>query len=108
MTTLIDLIQSKSVDLVVDLCLYPRQPKGRQLPIWLGWGCPCSVQNSVLREGWDGYPLLLGDRIMMLGETRCAVGFVFRSGNQAADIMRAAGKFYLWEGDFIGEATVVG
>jgi hypothetical protein len=45
---------------------------------------------------------------MKPGESRKGVGFVFTAGQQAADVMRAAGKFYLWEGRFIGEATVVG
>ena len=54
----------------------------------------------------DGWPLL-GDQEVKPGETRRAVGFVFLSGKEAADKMRAAGKFYLWEGHFIGEAVVV-
>ena len=29
------------------------------------------------------------------------------SGEEATEIFRNAGKFYLWEGGFIGEATVV-
>jgi hypothetical protein len=41
------------------------------------------------------------------GEKRRAVGFVFLSGKEAAEKMRAAGKFYLWEGHLIGEAVVV-
>jgi hypothetical protein len=32
---------------------------------------------------------------------------VFLSGEEAAQIMIKAGKFYLWEGRFIGEAVVV-
>ena len=57
-------------------------------------------------EGWDGYPLL-GDVEMQPGETKRSVGFVFLSGDEAAEKLRAAGKFYLWEGRFIGEATVM-
>jgi hypothetical protein len=41
------------------------------------------------------------------GERR-RLGFVFLSGGDAAAIFRRAGTFYLWEGRFIGEATVVG
>jgi hypothetical protein len=39
---------------------------------------------------------------------RRRLGFVFLSGEEAAEIMRRAGRFYLWEGGFIGEADVVG
>jgi hypothetical protein len=43
---------------------------------------------------------------MSPGETR-RVGICFLSGESAAQIFRSAGKFYLWEGGFIGEAMVV-
>jgi hypothetical protein len=62
------------------------------------------VQTDLV-EAWDGYPLL-GDQEMKPGDTRKAVGFVFLSGKEAADKMRAAGKFYLWDGRFIGEAVL--
>jgi len=42
----------------------------------------------------------------MPGETR-RLGFFFMSENDAADAMREAGSFYLWEGRLIGEARVV-
>ena len=35
------------------------------------------------------------------------LGFVFLSGEESAAIFRQAGKFFLWEGRFIGEAVVV-
>jgi len=44
---------------------------------------------------------------MKLGEIRTSGGFVFVSGQKAADELRAAGKFYLWEGGYIGEAVVL-
>jgi hypothetical protein len=44
-------------------------------------------------------PLAPGDRRRL--------GFVFLSGDEAAEKMRLAGVFYLWEGRFIGEAMVV-
>jgi len=40
------------------------------------------------------------------GESK-RIGFVFLSGEEAAGILRKAGKFYLWEGRFVGEAVVV-
>jgi len=43
---------------------------------------------------------------MSPGEIR-RLGFVFLSGDEAASQLRQAGHFYLWEGGFIGEATVI-
>jgi hypothetical protein len=43
---------------------------------------------------------------MSPGETR-RVGISFLSQEKAAQIFRAAGKFYLWEFRIIGEAIVV-
>jgi hypothetical protein len=40
------------------------------------------------------------------GETR-RVGFIFPFADDAWSILKRAGKFYLWEGSFIGEALVV-
>jgi hypothetical protein len=40
------------------------------------------------------------------GERR-RLGFVFLSGADATAVLRRAETFYLWEGRFIGEATVV-
>jgi hypothetical protein len=53
---------------------------------------------------WDAWPQL-GDDWLQLGETR-RVGFVFLQP-EGAQVMREAGKFYLWEGVIVGEATVV-
>lgn len=55
-------------------------------------------------EGWDAI-LLLRDEPLHPGETR-RIGFVFLSGVKAAERLRAAGRFYLWEGGFFGEAVV--
>jgi hypothetical protein len=55
--------------------------------------------------GRDGWPLL-GDATLAPGESR-RLGFVFLSGEESASIFRQAGKFFLWEGGFIGEAVVV-
>jgi len=50
------------------------------------------------------WPIL--DETLAPGDRR-RLGFVFLSGEKAADIMRKAGTFYLWEGRIIGEAVVV-
>ena len=86
------------------LTLYPTKDGGRVSPAMPGWGCPCCVSNSDPIVGYDGWPLL-GDTPISPGEQR-KVGFVFLSGDSAAAIFRKAGKGYLWEGKFIGEALV--
>lgn len=55
------------------------------------------------REGQDCRVLLDG-RSIAPGES-ARVGMIFLSPDSAA-LFRAAGKFYLWEGGIIGEATV--
>ena len=69
----------------------------------LGYGCPCSKDKSQT-EAWDGYPLL--EAMMVPGERR-RVGFVFLSGYRAVEALASSDMFYLWEGRFIGEATIV-
>ncbi|WP_063800174.1 hypothetical protein [Bradyrhizobium retamae] len=90
-------------DLTPELYLYPTEAGGRKGPIKLGWGCPCSKENS-LQQGWDGYPLLQSE--MMPGERR-RLGFVFLSGAEATLALRLSDRFYLWEGGFIGEAEII-
>jgi hypothetical protein len=55
-------------------------------------------------EGRDGWVLLDGKSVAP-GEF-ARVGMIFLSSDSGA-LFRAAGKFYLWEGGIIGEATVV-
>jgi len=54
--------------------------------------------------GYDGWPLL-ADTALNPGDQRRR-GFVFLSPH-AAEILKNAGTFYLWEGRFIGEAKIV-
>lgn len=89
--------------LVADVALYSAAI--RRSAVAPGWGCPCYTSRSEPVMGYDGFPLL-GDTPMELGTQR-RLGFVFISGEEAVNILRRAGKFYLWEGDFIGEAVVV-
>jgi hypothetical protein len=93
-----------SPQLTADVTLYATAERGRKSAAHPGWGCPCSCSTSTPVTGWDGWPLLDGP--LSPGETR-RLGFVFLSGQEAAQILRNAGKFYLWEGRFIGEAVVV-
>lgn len=94
-----------SPQLIADVTLYPPSEGGRKSTAFPGWGCPCVVSKSQPIVGYDGYPLL-GDTPLEPGTQR-RLGFVFLSGEHAAEIMQSAGKFYLWEGGFIGEAIVV-
>jgi hypothetical protein len=54
--------------------------------------------------GYDGWPQL-GDLPLNPGDER-RLGFVFFT-EEDADVMRQAGRFYLWEGGVIGVANVV-
>ncbi len=100
-----EFLRNAKPELVADLRLYSTEEGGRKSPIPPGWGCPCSAERNT-NEAWDGFPIL-GEQEMRPGEAR-RVGFVFLSGEAAALLFRRAGSFYLWEGRFIGEATVVG
>jgi hypothetical protein len=102
-TTLRARLDANTPDLVVELFLYPTKDGGRKSAITMGWGCPCSAKKT-LEEAWDGYPLL--DRELAPGERR-RVGFVFLSGDTAVSALKPRGRFYLSEGQFIGEAKIV-
>ena len=87
--------------------LYPTEQGGKTKSIGLGWGCPCTTQQTE-GAGWvcyDGWPLL-GDEQMSPGDCR-RVGYVFLAGNQAVAALSIQATFYLWEGRIIGEATIV-
>ena len=98
-------LQTMSPQLVADVTLYPTSGGGRKSTVFPGWGCPCCISKQHPLVGYDGWPLL-GDTPLEPGEQR-RLGFVFLSGEEAAELMRNAGIFYLWEGHFIGEAIVV-
>ena len=97
-------LREKPPELVADVYLYPTSEGGKRRSVELGWGCPCSVEKSTDIPAWDGWPLL--DSPLAPGDRR-RVGFVFLCGDEAATVLAKAGKFYLWEGHFIGEATVI-
>src|SRR5215471_16333251 len=99
-----DQLRTMSPQLVADVVMYPTGDGGRKFVAQPGWGCPCMVSKSQPLTGWDAWPLL--DRPLAPGDSR-RVGFVFLSGEEAAQIFRQAGKFYLWEVKFVAEAVVV-
>ena len=93
-----------SPHLWVEYCLYPTNAGGKTRSISLGYSCPCFVEQNAKTSGFDAYPLL-SDVVMMPGETRY-VGLWFMHPDQAEPKFRQAGKFYLWDGGFVGEATI--
>jgi hypothetical protein len=92
-------------ELIADVTLYPASAGGRKAPITAAWfACPCKVYKDS-QTAWD-CRLLLEGQSLSPGETK-RLGVCFLSGEKAAQIFRAAGKFYLWEAGIIGEAVVV-
>jgi hypothetical protein len=99
---------------VADLVLYATEDGGRKQPAYLGFCCPCFLQKIELKTGSEGLATnppaysacpLLGDEPMQPGESR-RVGFVTLSP-ESAEALASSGRFYLWDGHFIGEAQVV-
>lgn len=95
--------QTRAPDLIAEVLIYLTEDGGRSTAIQPGYGCPCFTEKQTRDGGWDAR-LQLGDRALEPG-IRLQVGFVFLS-SEGAEIMRRARKFYLWEGRFIGEASV--
>lgn len=91
--------------LIADVVLYDTEAGGRKSFALPGWGCPCVPSKSEPIAGFDGFPLL-GDSPIGPGDKR-RLGFVFIWPEGAVPALRQAGTFYLWEGRFIGEATVI-
>ena len=89
--------------LCADVRLYATDEGGKTQPALPGWGCPCMVSMMEPLSGYDAWPLL-GEEPLKPGERR-QVGFVFLS-QEGAETMKRAGRFYLWEGRFVGEAVV--
>lgn len=101
----IDIQRTAEPELVADVTLYSTDDGGRRGPINPGYGCPVMISKREPLEGWDAL-LLLRDEPLQPGETR-RLGFVFLSGQEAVAQLKAAGRFFLWEGKFIGEAVII-
>ena len=99
-----EFLRNAKPHLIADVEMYPTDAGGRDRVALLAWGCPCVPCHAEEAVGWDGWPLL-GDEPLMPGDRR-RLGFYFFSGDEAAAVMRQAGRFYLWEGRYIGEAVV--
>src|SRR5215831_3219153 len=100
-TPIVAQLKSGSPQLTADIFLYPDEGRNKLL----GWGCLCCPSKSSPVFGYDGWPLP-GDTTLSPGERR-KLGFVFLNGEESVDALREAGKFYLWEGRFVGEAAVI-
>lgn len=99
-----ELLESNAPDLIAEVFLYSAEEGGRTIPAFHGWGCPLMISKVKPLVGYDAWPLL-GDTSLLPG-TVSRLGFVF-SNKDGIEIMKAAGKFFLFEGRFIGEATIV-
>lgn len=97
--------QTRKPDIVADVWLYPTEQGGRESGALLGYGCPCFTSKDARAGGWDAR-FQLGDEPFAPGTMR-RVGLVFLMGEEAAAVMRKAGRFFLWEGRFVGEAAVI-
>ncbi|WP_234030285.1 hypothetical protein [Erythrobacter mangrovi] len=97
-------LRSKSPQLVGDFVLYATKDGGKHWPAWPGWGCLCRLGEGLDQPGYIAWPLL--EEPLQPGDKRENVGFVFLSA-EGADVMRNAGKFYLWDSGLIGEVSVV-
>lgn len=84
--------------------LYSSAEGGKTVAVRAGFGCPCFTYKTTEAAGWEAR-LQLGNAHFEPG-TKRRVGFVFLSEEGAGELKRV-GRFYLWEGRFIGEANVV-
>ena len=100
----IDIQRDAEPQLVATVTLYPTADGGRRQPMMPGYLFPVTLGDTTPLHVWDALPLLRDDPFPP-GETR-RIGFVFLAGEEAAVELRHAGKFYLWDGRFIGEAIV--
>ncbi|MCJ8157934.1 hypothetical protein [Sphingomonas sp. LaA6.9] len=101
-----EMFQSRSRDLVADVRLYDADQDGRRqaIPAEVAFGCLCFLSKSISKGGWDAR-LQIGNEPFSPGTSR-QIGFVFLTP-AGADAIKQAGHFYLWDGRFIGEASVI-
>lgn len=99
-----EFIKTAIPQLVAEVRMYGTAAGGRTDPAYPGWSCPCIVSQMKPLVGYDALPLI-GDEPLLPGETR-QLGFVFLSHEEAVSVMQKAGRFFLWEGRFVGEAIV--
>jgi hypothetical protein len=101
-----EFLRTATPHLIAEVRMYATTEGGRKMAALPGWGCPCMVSLTEPLVGYDALPILT-DEPLLPGSTR-RLGFYFLSGEEAAEVMRTSGHFFLWEGRAIGEAEVVG
>jgi len=101
----VEIQREAAPEIVADVRMYETADGGRATPAAPGWGCPVMVSDVEPPVGFDALPLLR-DQALEPGECRRS-GFVFLLPQEALAAIANAGRFYLWEGRFVGEATVV-
>jgi hypothetical protein len=90
-------------DFIVTVALYPVD-RGRKHPIVGQWfSCPCKFDPGD-HTAWDCRILTNGETLSP-GETK-EFGIVFLTP-EAGRLFSTVSKFYLWEGQIIGEARCV-
>jgi hypothetical protein len=107
-------VLSQPPHLVANLTLYSTEEGGAKWAKMPGWGCLCCESKNSYVKGEDGVSRLFGHdgwpqlkESISPGEKR-RLGFVFLlSGEESTKAFRRVGKFYLWDGRFIGEAVIV-
>jgi hypothetical protein len=103
MATRADALKGMAPDLVADVVLYSTGAGGKTIPALPGFGCPCMVSKTMPLLGHDARLIL--HEPLHPGQAR-RIGFVFLH-RESVNVMLEARHFFLWEGRFIGEATVV-
>lgn len=98
-----DFIKTATSDIVAAVRLYSPEEGGRSEPILPGFRCLCMASQFRPLVGYEVYPLLM--RPLAPGETR-RIGLSLLSPDDAIPAFTAAGRFYLWDGRFIGEALL--
>ncbi|KQT50237.1 hypothetical protein ASG47_19800 [Devosia sp. Leaf420] len=89
-------------DIFADLSLYFPEFGGRAKPLTSDFRVPCKVSRTAT-NAWDVRMYFDGGPIYA-GETR-RVGLLFLT-SEGEQAIRKAGKFFIWEGRIVGEATV--
>lgn len=90
-------------EVLADLSFYPTSVGGRNNPALTGYRCPCSA--SPKSGPFFDARFNLGEAQMRPGERR-RVGISFLSA-LGEEMAKRAGTIYLWEGRFVGEASLV-
>jgi hypothetical protein len=103
MPIMADRLRGMTPHLVADVVLYSTESGGKRIPALHGFGCPCMVSKTEPLLGYDARLIL--DEPLHPGQAR-RIGFVFLH-RASVNVMLEARHFFLWEGKFIGEATVV-